>query len=92
MKRPSAATMALAARADKEGAVTEMGEAMRAARKAAGLSQTQLAERSGTNQSIIAHWELGYTMPNLSSAINVCDVLGISIDEYIGRTPRKKER
>lgn len=51
------------------------GDLIREARKRAGLSQQDLAERLGTSQSVIARWELGRTSPSferVAEAIRAC--------------------
>lgn len=53
------------------------------ARKRAGFTQSQLAERMGTHQSVIARWETGRSSPsceNTTRAVRACGFdLGISI-------------
>lgn len=40
------------------------GELILEARRRAGLTQTRLAERMGTHQSVVARWETGRTKPD----------------------------
>ena len=47
-----------------------------AARKAAGLTQAQLAERMGVDQGHISRWESGKVTPNAESMAKLKDVLG----------------
>ena len=50
---------------------------MREARRRAGLSQAELAERSGTTQSGIARWESNRTSPSLEDVrriVRLCDL------------------
>lgn len=61
------------------------GEHMRNCRAAKNLSMTRLSELSGVSKASINHWEHDRYLPTVSSAALICDVLGISIDEYIGR-------
>lgn len=58
---------------------------MISARVNARLTQKELAEKAGIAQNTISTWECGLGMPDVWSAVAVCDVLGISLDEYIGR-------
>lgn len=62
-----------------------MHNAMRAAREKAGLTQYGLAKKCGLGQSVISAWEKGRNSPTAYNLVLVCDVLHISIDEYIGR-------
>lgn len=64
---------------------TDRTAAMRAAREKAGFSQAELARRAGVLQCMVNKWENGVCDPSIFSAICVTEVLGISIDEYIGR-------
>lgn len=57
-----------------------IGENIKAARKAAGVTQTELAERLGVYQKDISRWEKGEVQPNLSAFADICRVLGVSAD------------
>ena len=61
------------------------GEAMRAARKKAGLSLEELAERAGVQKNTIGRVERNEHVGRIDTIELLADVLGISIDEYIGR-------
>ena len=50
------------------------------------MTLTELSEFSGVAVSTISLWETGSQKPNLDSMLLVCDVLGVSVDTYIGRT------
>ena len=69
-----------------------IGEAMRKARCEAGIRQTKLAECSGVNAALISDYERGMRYPNVLTLVSLADALGISIDEYIGRTPPKEPK
>lgn len=60
------------------------GEAMRAARERAGLSQMQLALEIGVSCVVISSAELGYNSPGLYFCADLAEYLGISIDEMLG--------
>lgn len=67
------------------------GEAMRAARKRAGLSLEQLAERSGISRHTIMRMERSEHGGHIDSIEWCAEALGISVDEYIGRAePTRK--
>ena len=55
-------------------------------REAKGLTQEQVAQRLGVTQGTIAHWESGARTPTLSNMVKIADVLGVSLDEAMGRT------
>lgn len=52
---------------------------MREARLRAGLSQQELAERSGRDRSVIARWEQGAVAPSLDSLIEVVHACGFDL-------------
>jgi transcriptional regulator with XRE-family HTH domain len=62
---------------------------LKALRLAAGLSRTELAERSGVGTGSLRAYEDGRRKPHRSSAIRVAQVLG---EELIGAAPRKGAR
>lgn len=67
----------------------EIGQILKAAREAKGLTQKQVAEQLGRRQQIVGHWETGYAQPDANTLFELCDIYGISIDEAFGK---KKEQ
>lgn len=67
------------------------GAFMRWNRERVGISQLELARRSGVKQETLSAWECGVHEPRVSDLEICADVLGLSIDEYIGHTPRRAE-
>jgi DNA-binding XRE family transcriptional regulator len=61
-----------------------IGESMRKARKDAGMTLNELAEKSGWRSRQISTWERDRYQPRLNAVIDLADTLGISIDEYVG--------
>lgn len=57
----------------------ELSAQVRAAREARGLSQSQLADRMGTQQSVIARLEAGGISPTLPTLKRVADALGMEL-------------
>ena len=49
-------------------------------RKAAGMSQIELAKRIGVRSSSISNWENGANSIDIDTLFRVCDVLGVSVD------------
>lgn len=68
------------------------GAAMTRARMKAGLSQSELARLSGIGLVTLARWERDEANANIASLELVADVLGISIDEYVGHKVRRLGR
>ena len=58
---------------------------MAKARNDAGLSIMQLGSLANVDGKRISEWENGVRDPRIRAVVRVCDVLKISIDEYIGR-------
>lgn len=52
---------------------------IREARLRAGLTQQELAERSGRERSVIARWEQGATAPSLEALLEVIDACGFEL-------------
>ena len=48
------------------------------------MSQEQLAKLSGVHKNSIIRYEQGIQMPSLESAIRLCRVLGVTLDEMFG--------
>lgn len=61
------------------------GEAMRAARKKAGLSIEKLAALAGVERNTVARIEREEHIGRIDTIELLADVLGLSIDKYIGR-------
>lgn len=59
-----------------------MGEKLKAARKAAGLSQVELAARIGCNQKDVARWEAGRE-PKALTLKKLAQALGCSMDDLV---------
>lgn len=59
-----------------------MGEKLRAARKAAGLTQVELAEKVGCKQKDISRWENGRPM-TAETLKKIANALGCSMDDLV---------
>lgn len=57
-----------------------VGEHVRRAREAAGLSQRELAQRMGTSQAAVARLELGGVGSTLTTLQRVATALGLEIN------------
>ena len=60
-----------------------MGEKLKAARLAAGLTQTQLAEAVGCKQKDISRYESGLHEPGALTLKKIAQVLGCSMDVLV---------
>ena len=61
-----------------------IGQAMRKAREKAEMTLRELGKRSGYNPSYLGEIERDKYAPRLTTVIDLADVLGISLDEYVG--------
>jgi transcriptional regulator with XRE-family HTH domain len=57
-------------------------EVLRGLREKAGLSQRDLAERSGISQKSISVWEMGESQPILSNLQKLCAALGVGCEVF----------
>lgn len=60
-----------------------MGEKLRAARKAAGMTQAELAEAIGCRQKDISRWEAGTHEPGALTLKKMAQALGCSMDDLV---------
>jgi transcriptional regulator with XRE-family HTH domain len=52
-------------------------------RKRVNLTQVQLAERLNITDRAVSKWERGKTMPDASIMLELCSILGISVNELL---------
>lgn len=70
-----------------------LGDRIRELRESAGLTQSELAARSGMTRQQIYGFETGkYPDPRLSTCTRLADALGCSVDELAGRRPKRSRR
>ena len=60
-----------------------LGENLKEARKAAGVTQKELAERLQVYQKDISRWENGELTPNALTLAKICKELNASADEIL---------
>ncbi len=61
----------------------KIGKFISERRKSVGLTQAQLAERLNITDRAISKWENGRTMPDSSLMIELCEILGISVNDLL---------
>lgn len=61
-----------------------INEKLKAARKAAGVTQQELAERLQVHQKDISRWENGTRTPSIEVFARLCKELHASADELLG--------
>ena len=62
---------------------SKIGKFIAECRKRKSLTQTQLAEKLGITDKAISKWERGIAMPDTSIMLELCDILGISVNELL---------
>lgn len=60
-----------------------MGEKLKAARKAAGLKQSELAAAVGCRPEEVSRWENGTRAPRADMLKSLAEALGCKIDDII---------
>lgn len=63
---------------------TAIGDHIKDARNAAGLTQAQLAEAVGVSRVHITDYERGKKWPNVQRLVRICKALGTSPDKILG--------
>ena len=66
------------------------GEGLKYQREANGLSQMELAKRTGLSQQAISLWEQNKRVPSIANCETLADFYGISLDELVGRDVKEK--
>ncbi len=62
---------------------TEIGKFIAKCRKDKKLTQAQLAEKLNITDRAVSKWETGKSMPDSSIMLELCQILGISVNELL---------
>lgn len=62
---------------------TEIGKFITKCRKEKKLTQAQLAEKLNITDRAVSKWETGKSMPDSSVMLELCDILGITVNELL---------
>jgi transcriptional regulator with XRE-family HTH domain len=65
-----------------------LGEALRGARKAAGISQEEVAFEAKLDRTYISQLENGHKSPTVDVLFRICPVLGMTVSELIAQVER----
>lgn len=60
-----------------------VGKFISTCRKEKGLTQMQLAEKLNITNRAISKWETGKSMPDVSLMLDLCGILGITVNELL---------
>ena len=69
----------------------KIGKFVAEKRKAKNLTQLQLAERLYVTDRAVSKWECGRSLPDSSIMLELCEVLGISVNELLTGEELKME-
>ena len=61
----------------------KIGKFIAECRKEKGLTQTDLAEKFGISNRAVSKWETGKSLPDASIMIDLCNLLGITVNELL---------
>jgi transcriptional regulator with XRE-family HTH domain len=68
-----------------------IGDCLKSLREAAGISQQELAMKSGLSMSVVAGTEQGRrTDPRLSTLLALANALGVSLDALAGKSDTER--
>lgn len=62
---------------------TKIGKFIAECRKRKSLTQMQLAERLNITDKAISKWERGLSLPDSSIMLELCDILGITVNDLL---------
>ena len=63
--------------------LVKIGKYIAGKRKALGMKQKQLAEKLNMSDKSVSKWERGICLPDVSVYMELCEILGISINEFL---------
>lgn len=63
--------------------LVKIGKYIAGKRKTLGMTQKQLAEKLNMSDKSVSKWERGVCLPDVSVYMELCEILGISINEFL---------
>ncbi len=63
--------------------LVKIGKYIAKKRKTLGLTQAQVAEKLGMSDKSVSKWERGVCLPDVSVYMELCKILGITLNEFI---------
>lgn len=61
----------------------DLSEQVKSVRKAAGLTQTDFADKLGVHPQTVSKWERGKTAPDVSQLGDIADVCGVTLEKLL---------
>jgi transcriptional regulator with XRE-family HTH domain len=83
---------------DKQNQKESLGQRLQRLRQEAGLTQAELARRSGQSLPNLRNWEQDYRTPGLWAALQLARVLGVALEdlavcaEPVASVPRERNK
>ena len=68
------------------------GKNLQALREAAGLSQSELAEKSGISVKTIQNWEIDRNSPRMDALVRLAQALGTTLDMLVIHRPQRRAK
>lgn len=62
---------------------TEIGKFIAKSRKEKNLTQAHLAEKLNITDRAVSKWETGKSLPDSSIMLELCEILGITVNELL---------
>lgn len=76
---------------DPERRCQPVQESIKSLRRAAGMTQPQLAEKIGVHVNTIVNWEDGTTEPRASHIVAMAEAFGVSAERVMGLSEARPE-
>ena len=70
----------------------KIGKYIQTKRKELGLTQADLAEKLGMSNKSVSKWERGVCLPDVSIYMELCEILGVSLNEFIAGEDLSEEK
>lgn len=68
-----------------------LGERIKQARKVAGISQEELAQKIGTRQSQVTRWETDQAEPRISFLKKITETTGVPLSALMGENDNHEQ-
>lgn len=64
--------------------MNKIGKKIKNARTEKNMTQMDLADAMGISYQAVSNWERGNSMPDVSKLTDLCEILGLNLDELLG--------
>lgn len=71
--------------------MTEIGKNITLARKRAGLTQEELAEKTGVTAQAVSKWENAHNLPDIENLMSIAEILNIPYTVLLADESKRKE-